>query len=42
MATLIGSAIGAVNEGRRVTLKYFSLLIKINREHRLFIGLVNV
>ena len=27
-----------VNKGRRVTLKYFSILIKVNRKHRLLIG----
>ena len=27
-----------VNKGRRVTLKYFSILIKVCRKHRLFIG----
>ena len=26
-----------VNKGRRVTLKYLSLLINVNRKHRLFI-----
>ena len=25
-----------VNKGRRVTMKYFSLLISVNRKHRLF------
>ena len=34
---LLGKLIG-VNKGRRVTLKYFSLLIKVSRKHRLFIG----
>ena len=28
-----------VNKGRRVTLKYFSILIKVSRKHRLFIDL---
>ena len=28
-----------VNKGRHVTLKYFSILIKVSRKHRLFIGL---
>ena len=27
-----------VNKGRQVTLKYFSLLIKVSRKHRLFIA----
>ena len=27
-----------VNKGRHVTLKYFSILIKVSRKHRLFIG----
>ena len=27
-----------VNKGRQVTLKYFSILIKVSRKHRLFIG----
>ena len=34
----IGYTIDVVNKGRRVTLKYFSKLIKINRERRLFVG----
>ena len=29
-----------VNKGRRVTLKYFSILIKVSRKHRLFIELI--
>ena len=33
MVKLIG-----VNKGRRVTLKYFSILIKVSRKHRLFKG----
>ena len=33
-----GKTIGVINKGRRVTLKYFSKLIKINRERRLFVG----
>ena len=33
-----GKTIGVINKGRRVTLKYFSKLIKINKEHILFIG----
>ena len=33
MVKLIG-----VNKGRRVKLKYFSLLINVNRKHRLFIS----
>ena len=32
----IGWTIGVVNKGRHVTLKYFSILKKINKEHRLF------
>ena len=27
-----------VNKGRRVTLKYFSILINVSRKHKLFIG----
>ena len=27
-----------VNKGRHVTLKYFSILIKVSRKHRLFIA----
>ena len=33
MVKLIG-----VNKGRHVTLKYFSILIKVSRKQRLFIG----
>ena len=29
-----------VNKGRHVTLKYFSILIKVSRKHRLFIELI--
>ena len=28
-----------VNKGRRVTLKYFSILIKVSRKHRTFVQL---
>ena len=34
----IDYTIGVVNKGRNVTLKYFIVLIRINKEHRLFIG----
>ena len=27
-----------VNKGKHVTLKYFSILIKVRRKHKLFIG----
>ena len=32
----VTSSIEVDNNGRRVTLKYFSVLIKGNRKHRLF------
>ena len=35
--TVLVKLIG-VNKGRRNTLKYFSILIKVSRKHRLFIG----
>ena len=31
-----------VNKGRHVTLKYFSILIKVTRKHRLFILMVKI
>ena len=38
----IGQTLGVANKGRHiqghVTLKYFSTLIKVDKEHRLFIG----
>ena len=37
MVKLIG-----VNKGRRVTLKYFSILIKISRKHKIILGKINV
>ena len=30
--------LNGVKKGRHVTLKYFSILINVNRKHRLFIG----
>ena len=33
LVTLIG-----VNKGRRVTLKYLSILINVSRKHRVYIG----
>ena len=37
MTIILVKLIG-VNKGRRVTLKYFSILIKVSRKHRLFIS----
>ena len=34
----VGWTIGVVHKGRHVTLKYFSKMIKIAKEHRLCIG----
>ena len=36
MLSSIGQTISVVNKGRHVTLKYFILLRKIIKEHRLF------
>ena len=38
LVMFVGITIGVVNKGRHVTLKYFSILIKINKEHRLFMS----
>ena len=37
LANLVLVKLIGVNKVRRVTLKYFSILIKVSRKHRLFI-----
>ena len=38
VSTVVLVRLIGVNKGRRVTLKYFIILIKVSRKHRLFLA----